>query len=61
MYFMVCSKDFSFIKPLYIYKIVLKNNMNKKKRKNSVIQFKSQNDKKLKEAFGKCGENKMKL
>ena len=33
MYFIVCSKDFSFIKPLYVYKIELKNNMNKKKRK----------------------------
>ena len=57
MYFIVCSKDFSFIKPLYVYKIVLKNNMNKKKRKNSVIQFKSLNNKKLKEAYKDSGED----
>ena len=57
MYFMVCSKDFSFIKQLYVYKIVLKNNMNKKKRKNSVIQFKSLNNKKLKEAYKDSGED----
>lgn len=35
--------------------------MNKKKRKNSVIQFKTLNNMKLKETFEKCSENKMKL
>jgi hypothetical protein len=35
--------------------------MNKIKRENGVIQFKSLNLQKLKEAFKKCGENKMKL
>ena len=35
--------------------------MNKDKRENSVIQFKSLNLSKLKETFEKCNEDKMKL
>ena len=35
--------------------------MNKSKRKNGVIQFKSLSLQKLKDAFKKCSENKMKL
>ena len=35
--------------------------MNKIKRENGVIQFKFLNLQKLKEAFKKCSENKMKL